>query len=832
MRILTLLLLFIGGLSCQAQFTVTGIVRDNQHNKPLPFATVTTDKGKSLVTDVDGKFSTDATEWFAVSYVGYKKQKIAVTPGKEKYNIFLIKSTEELKEVFIEQNQNSKANALIRKVIYKKPDNDPRQKLESFRYKTYNKLLVTANPDSISGKLDSIYVYKRSEKRFDRIDSTDFKFKKLIEQQHLYQTEKVSEYKFTKKQGLKENVLATRMAGFKQPLYEIIGLTLQSYSVYGSNVELVETKYAGPLADNALHDYQYKILDTIAIDTREVYVVYFTPIREKKKRKLEGLLYIDAKNYGIAKAIFRAKNVLDITSTHIFSYNKDLDLWFPDEKKLKIVKGNNKSDIKILGETIKFDATDKDKKARREKEASDYVYLISESINFEQEYNIPLKITHPGVAIDIKEEAINRPESYWNRYRIDTIDSRSMKTYIALDSLVAKEKWEKKIFLGKKIIDGYIPLGMIDIDLRDIIKYNNYEGFRLGLGGITNNKFSEYFRINGYGAYGTKDGAFKYSLGTAIRIGKYSSSWIGGSYTEDVREIASTSFATDKKTFKIYDPRPINISTFYEHKTWQAHLESKILPKTESHWQLSHSSIDPKFNYIYSPNGKSYSQFNLVTATAAIQWNPFSDFMQTPSGRIEVDKRFPKFTFQYTQAIAGILDSDLTFGKLDFRVELEKKYLNGQKTSALIQTGIAVGDTPLTHLYSTSPNNLDRDGVLQRITFAGKNSFETMYFNEFFSSQYVVGQLKHGISRFTIFNSLKLSPMLVTRFAWGNMENTHEHEGLEYNTLKKGYYESGIELNEIFKGLGFTAFYRYGPYHLPQLDRNISIKVSFMLSLF
>ncbi|AXG73479.1 carboxypeptidase-like regulatory domain-containing protein [Flavobacterium arcticum] len=828
MRILTLLLLLIGSLSCQAQFTIAGIVRDNEHNKPLPFATITTDKGKTLVTDIDGKFNTDATEWFTVAYVGYKKKKIAVIPGKEKYNIFLTQSTQQLKEVVIEQSNS--ANALLRKVIYRKPYNDPRQRLESFRYKTYNKLLVTANPDSIVGKIDSIYTYKRSRKRFSKIDSTEFKFKKLIEQQHLYQTEKVSEFKYTKKQGLKENVLATRMAGFKQPLYEIIGLTLQSYSVYGNNVELVETKYAGPLADDALLDYQYKILDTVAIDDRRVYVVYFTPKRKYKKRKLEGLLYIDGKNYGIAKAIFRVKNALDITSTHVFSYNEELNLWFPDEKKLKIVKGNNKNDIKILGETIKFDGVEKDK-SNREKDASDYVYLISESINFEQEYNIPLTIKHPGVAIDIKQEAINRPENYWNRYRIDTLDNRSMKTYIALDSLVAKKKWEKKIFLGKKIIDGYIPVGIIDIDLRDLIKYNNYEGFRLGLGGITNSKFSNCFRIKGYGVHGTKDNAFKYSMGAAVRIGNFSSSWIGGSYTEDVREIASTSFATDKKTFKIYDPRPINISTFYEHKTWEAYLESKILPKTESHWQVTHSSIDPKFNYIYSPNGRSYSQFNLVTATAAIQWNPFSDFMQTPNGRIEVDKRFPKFTFQYTQALAGILDSDFTFGKLDFRVEMERKYLNGQRTSALIQTGVAVGDTPLTHLYSTSPNNLDRDGVLQRITFAGKNSFETMYFNEFFSSQYAIVQLKHGMSRFTIFNSLKLSPMLVTRFAWGNMENNHEHEGIEYNTLKKGYYESGIEFNEIFKGLGFTAFYRYGPYHLPQLDRNISIKVSFVLNL-
>ena len=827
MRTLAILLFFIS-LHCQAQLTVTGTVKESETNKPLPFATVITDKGKAITTDLDGKFSAEVNKAFTVSYTGYKKQKVTTITGKSNYTVVLAPHTEQLKELVIEHSNI--ANALMRKVLYKKPENDPRKKLESFRYKTYNRLLVTANPDSISGKLDSLYVYERIGRRFDKIDSTSFKFKKLIEQRHLYQMEKVSEFKFNKAQGLKENVLAIRMGGFQKPVYEIVGLTLQSYSVYGNRLEIVETKYAGPLGDNALSDYRYKVLDTLTIDNRKVYTVYFTPKRANKKKKLEGILYIDSKNYGIAKAVFRVKNVLDVTSTHTFRYSKKMNLWFPESKNLNIVKGNNKQDIKILGETIKFDAVGKDYE-NREKEPSDYVYLVSESVNFEEEYNIPLPIARPGVAIEIKDEATRRPESYWNNYRQDTLDYRSIKTYTALDSIVAKENLEKKIFLGKKIINGYVPVGAFDIDLRDIIKYNNYEGFRLGIGGITNDNFAEIFRISSYGAYGTKDGNFKYQLGAAIRIGNFSGTWVGGSYTDDVREIASTSFATDKRVFKIYDPRPINISTFYNHQTWQAYIETKILSKTESTWQLSRSRIDPKFNYVFVPNGRPHPIFNLTTASVAIQWNPFSDFMQTPAGRVEVNKQFPKFAFQYTQAVSGILDSDLTFGKLDFRIEAEKKYLNGQKTSGLIQTGVAVGDTPLTHLYSTSPNNLDKDGVLKRITFAGKNSFETMYFNEFFSSQYVILQLKHGISRFTISNALKLSPTLVTRFVWGNMEEPEEHQGITYNTLEKGYYESGIELNEIFKGFGFTAFYRYGPYHLPEFDRNISIKISFVLNL-
>ncbi|MGK4566856.1 DUF5686 family protein [Flavobacterium sp. 3HN19-14] len=342
------------------------------------------------------------------------------------------------------------------------------------------------------------------------------------------------------------------------------------------------------------------------------------------------------------------------------------------------------------------------------------------------------------------------------------------------------------------------------------MSYNNYEGFRVGLGGVTSEKFSQKYKIDGYTAYGTKDGVFKYSLGGAARIGNYSNSWIGASYTDDVREIASTSFVIDKRVFKIYDPRPINVSTFYNYQNYRAYLETKIIPKTESIWQMVYSKIDPLFGYSYNLNGHLIDRYTMTTAMVSLQWNPFSDYMQTPTGRLEIEKRFPKFTFQFTQSLPNILDNDFKFNKIDFRAEYEKKYLNGQKSAVLLEAGYANGDVPITHLYNTSPNNLTKDKIIQRITFSGRNSFETMYFNEFFSSQYVKLQLKHGFKRIFIAKKVRPAPVIVTRMAYGTMEHPENHIGIEFKTLEKGFFESGIELNQIYKGLGLTGFYRYG----------------------
>ncbi|HJY12759.1 MAG TPA: carboxypeptidase-like regulatory domain-containing protein, partial [Flavobacterium sp.] len=284
MKLFCLLTLFFT-LTIQAQFQINGIVTDS-NKKPLPFATITTSGNNNTITDVDGKFDLKINtkiNTFSVSYIGFQTKIISLADNKKYYSISLSQKTDDLKEVVV-SNENP-ALTIIKKVIANKNRNNPQKKLSSFEYKTYNKLIVTANPDSIDGRIDSSAAYKDFNKKQINIDSSDYKFKEIISKQHLFQTEKVSQYQFGNNQ-LKETILGTKMAGFKQPVYEIIAFNLQSISVYGSKYELFETKHQSPIADNAFADYNYKLLDTVPIKGRETYMIYF---KNKKKRKSNGL---------------------------------------------------------------------------------------------------------------------------------------------------------------------------------------------------------------------------------------------------------------------------------------------------------------------------------------------------------------------------------------------------------------------------------------------------------------------------------------------------------------------------------------------------------------
>jgi hypothetical protein len=65
------------------------------------------------------------------------------------------------------------------------------------------------------------------------------------------------------------------------------------------------------------------------------------------------------------------------------------------------------------------------------------------------------------------------------------------------------------------------------------------------------------------------------------------------------------------------------------------------------------------------------------------------------------------------------LETTSLLAKSTLKQNTRKKYLNGQNQLIII-SGYATGEIPLTHLYNTSPNNITKETIIQRITFASK----------------------------------------------------------------------------------------------------------------
>lgn len=799
-----------------AQQKINGIILEIKSKKPIAFAKIKYNQ-KLYYSDFDGKFEINTINnqlKANIEAIGF--QDVEINFETKIKNVIFLTINKEINKREIDNFKN--ANLIIKKCIDNAIKNNPKKALKSFQYNGYQHLIVSADLDSLKGIIDTIY---KEDKLIKKIDSSDYKFKKYIEKQDVFQYEKISNFNY-QNNLYKETILAIKMAGFDQPIYEAVGFVLQSSTLYEKYYEILGSTYLNPISSKAQKDYLYKFISLEKVDNRKVYQIYFKPI--KNKQGLEGVLFIDAETFAITKATFKVRDYLELLSTHYFQYFEEQKLWMPKKLEFTITKGNRDKAISFLGKTINFEAIDATEDSKSY--GSDFTYVKSIANFSNHLFNQNTQTEHQNIAIEVQENALKTNNKYWNQYILDTLNIRKQNTYKTLDSIFKKNKVEKRLHFGRKIVDGYLSFGPVDLDLRHFLKFNNYEGLRIGIGGISNQKFSKMFRIGGYFGYGFNDTTSKYKIETALRIGIYSDTWLQAHYQNDLKEIASTYFSSDPRIFTLYDSRPLNFTTFYNHQSWVGALQTNIIPYTHSIAQLALRNITPLYQYSYFDGKNNFNNYQLNIASASFQINPFSSFMQTPNGRLEIKERFPKFTFQFKQTIPNI-KNDLVFSKIDFRTVYEKKFLNGMETQLYFQSGFSFGDIPLSHLYNSMPNNTFGNNVLERISFDANYGFETMYQNEFFSSTFVFFQAKHFFKKVKLFTDVEPIFGIVSRAGFGNIHNLNNHSGIEINSPQKGYYESGLEILNLYFGLGIGTYYRHGPYQFNTFEENLSIKLNF-----
>ena len=623
------------------------------------------------------------------------------------------------------------------------------------------------------------------------------------------------------------------MAGLQQPVYEILALTIQDFSFYNEYYTIAGTKYINPIADNAFQKYDYKILDTITRNDKTSILIHFKPKEIKDFIGIEGVLYIDAKTYAITKGIAELKGIVRIKSEQNFEFNTNCNCWFPKNAEITIKKGANDKTVKLFGGMIQFNNTEKQDSisSTTTKTPSDIIYFISKSTNSNIQINPELKINNSATTIRFNDDAGKKPTEFWNNYRTDSITFRGENTYKNLDSIAKKEHVEKKINIARNLLQGFYPTPYINLNLGKILNLNNYEGFRLGFGGETNQNFSSKIKLESYVAYGTKDTNIKYSAGISTRLDKETNTWIGTSYTNDIKEAASLNFIAENTSFSPINPRNLNIDKFYKYRTASLFLEHDLQPNLEGKVQISTGDFKPVFDYLYVTPENTYNYYTLSTATVNLQFSPKNEYLNSPIGKIKTKTDFPQFTFQITKSFKNILDGDFDFTQLNVRILHKIKPLRKGSTAVLLESGLVLGDAPISHLFNATPNYTYKSPWTKRITFAGKNSFETMGYNEFISDKFVALHLKQNFEPFKLGSTFKPQISIATRAAIGSIKNPEYHQGLIFRSMNKGYFESGVEINSLLKGLGFSAFYRYGAYKNPIWSDNLAVKLTYKLSL-
>lgn len=676
-------------------------------------------------------------------------------------------------------------------------------------WQEYNHTTISSNFEKINKTIDTIWQsYKNNP---FKIDSSSYKLKQFNSSKHFYQAERNIRHE-RKNNRHRQIITKYKMAGFREPIYESLALELYSKTIFDDDFYFFHTEEVHPLSKKGLKTYDF----TISEKRQDEYLVSF---KQKHKEPIYGSFIIDKKTLQIKEAEIKKMTLINISVNYQNTYDEHLKTFLPKGTTFIIEKGIRETDLKIFGKFIYF-------KANREKGFfSDEVYLKSIS-NYSNFIIKPIKSDKKDyitLNFELRDE-----DSFMRNDSLFKIDYRNESTYQYLDSISSKNKIEKRINIARKIYDGFYPLNQFDINLKRLINYNNYEGFRLGLGLQTNKKFSKKFQSSGHIGYGLQDRKTKYYFKQAMRIGNFSDSWLSVAYQDDIREIGSTAFQTDQDKFIYLNLRPLNLTTFYSDRHVKGEFTTKILPKTHTIASLSYAKIDPLFDYRFLNKAKIFETYNITSVILSMQWEPWSEFMQTPDEKIVYKNGYPKFTFQFTQSLSGYTNNDFNFQKFDFKTTYKKTFWNKHVLKYFLQSGIILGSTPLTHVYSVFPNSANRPEILQRFDFSGINTFETMRRNEFFSDRFIFNELIYEIP-FQFGKSFDPVVSLVSRYGIGNLSDKETHLGVEFSTMEKGYWETGVEFFNLYNWFGLSFFYRHGAYGLPNFQENVSLKLNFRI---
>ncbi len=770
--------------------TFNGKVIDAVTKNPVPFTNISFGDGKTgTISDLNGEFKASFTELknpIIFSCVGYKKKKTDIVSLMESPVIELEPEVIRLKSVDVYPGENP-ALTIMKKVVKNKDRNNP-DLTTDYSCILYHKLNFTYDiPDTV-----------------DLTTNPELKnLKQFSDNSYLLLMESVSEKKHLKPDKTNERLISGRVSGFKDPALSYLTAQLQPFTFYSKYIRLLDMEYLNPVSDQGLKFYTFILTDTlINLKNDTIFYIKFMPKKGKNFNGLEGALHIHQPDWAIKTVSVESvssdnSNILKIRQNYRLINDS---VWFPFQMESNL--------------TIKNIKTSKQKGISFPIVASGKSYVTAVNLN-------PKITARDFNNVTFKDDMSSGNSVPMSDFRYSPLTHKDSVTYFLIDSIGRTKHLDKLITFQKAAVKGNIPWGIFDIDYRKFLDYNSYEGFKLGIGLWTNKRLSEYFSFGGYYTYAFKIDKSNFGAGFDVTPWKDPDTKFSFYYKDDVFATGTFSFLD---AYKIRSPESFQrflFETMDNTKEYTVNARFRFLKYFKAGLGFKYASITPQKEYRFAVSPDTVPPFDTKELSVKLKWINKETFSDTPYGRISNLSRWPKVWFNFTYGTGSNRES-FTYQRYEAQVHQDIK-LNPSNTSTIrIKAGLISGDTPLTLLYSSF-------GSYKSIGLEIPYSMATMRLNEFAADRFAILNLKHQINLFQS-KQIKFKPeiILTTNIGFGEGPST-------VYSFEKGYYESGIFFNNLFRQLvaryGFAVHYRYGPYHLSKEIDNwaFNIGIEFML---
>lgn len=782
-----------------SQYSIKGKVLDSKTKEPLAFVNIIFNNNLHLgtTTDIDGKFYFSQSQkitTLSCSYLGYIKLTSSLDSIRKENNgliIELIPSSFNLQEVVIKAGENP-ANRIIKKVIQNKEINNP-ENISSFKYTSYNKSIYDFTPNDTLGS-----------------DSIQIKMDKVLKGGHLLIMESVTERKYISPDINEEIITGTRVSGFKHPSFAPLATDIQPFSFYKDIITMFDINYLNPICNGSLKKYQFNIVDTLYQNSDTVFIISFKPQPAKNFQALTGLLYINTNKFAIQNVIAEPfeKGFIDIKIQQQYTF-VDNKQWFP--KQLNFEMTIRKYPSRKIGTSAN---------------GKSYIENIELFPNLnKKEFSLE--------SVKMHDLATERDSVFWNKYRTESLNKKEVTTYQVIDSLGEKNKFEAMLHLMEKIAQNKIPIKFIDLDISKTFVYNKFEGVRLGLGAYTNEKVLKFLSVGGFFGYGLKDQQWKYGGEFILTISKNKELEINGRHQNTLIEAGRSDLNFFNHNY--YDFRSYIAFRMDRIQQNSFSVSFRAIKYAKLDFTFKHIIVTPQYNYEFEPNNlQKITNYVNSDITINLRYAYKEKLIKSLNQRVSLGTKYPIIYLTYSKGIKDFYNSGFDFNKIETRIEKYFFTKNLGETKLRIEGGYI--DTPIPYgLLFTGEGSLDKD-----LPILIKNSFQTVTPYEFLSDRYINFHFSHNFGSL-LFQTSKFKPhiTLYQNIGWGLLSNPENHKTIEFKTKEKGFYESGLQFDNIIKlnyfsiaylGLGTGVYYRYGPYAYKNIEDNLAIKLSMIFT--
>ena len=788
------------------QLTIAGQVTGDA-GETLPFVNIllNDDPHRGTTTDIDGRFqlAVDAAPLrLTFKYVGYETLSVEYTSEQlaTPLQIRLQAAQLSLGEVVVTAGENP-AHRIIRAAVAQRDRNHP-EKLASYRCRRYNKLNFSFLPKE--DKFKEYYARKDTSKR--STGKTYRRVSRVMEwskRRHLFVMEAISQRYFQRPDRQTEKVTHNRVSGFRNPTFVAIANEIQPFSFYDEQLTFVGQDFLNPISPGSTSQYFFDLRDTLYRGADTVFVITYHPRKQKTFNGLKGLLYINTSRYAIQNV---TAEPADTSVLHLKIEQKYQQVpsghWFPEQLNFEIALPSYPAPYIGLG--IKGKS-----------------YIDEVAIN--PELNKDIFTGNELVTRLPDANAVS--DSLLATFRPEPLKNKEVNTYVFLDSLGAEKKFDRRLQQLEALAAGRFPLGAIDLDLNRLLAFNNFEGTRLGVGLLTNRRFSQKLQLSGYTGYGIRDESWKY--GGQIR-------WYWNEakdfrtdlfYQKDLWEPGAPAFPFIQSIVS----RRFFAGRMDRRETIGAEISGFPLDYLQAGAAVRRNRYRPIYDYAYQSGETTVSAFDFTVADLKMQYAFGRKYVRVLGQKLPTDTPYPTLSLSYALGMDNT-DRNFTFQQWLFSVDHSLSLFTLDQLKYRLEAGYTNRDVPYPFLFGTS--GIGRDFQL----FVLDNTFQTMAEYEFLSDRFVSLFLRYDFGR-PLYRTHLSRPRLslVHNGGWGDLRQPERHREIVFDRLNRTYLEAGLVVRDVVRinyvnflyiGLGGAAFYRYGPYHLPETKDNFAFRLN------